>query len=129
MKNVGEHLLIDFGVSDIKLLTDGANFLPEMIEACDIAGATVLSDHYHQFGSRDMGYTFVIALAESHVSCHTWPEYNLGTMDIFTCGDVPPANIWYEFQAMFDIDAFRVYKVHTQKRGSFEYAEISNPIL
>ncbi len=31
------------------------------------------------------GYTFVILLAESHVSIHTWPELNYATLDVFVC--------------------------------------------
>jgi len=29
----------------------------------------------------------VVVIAESHVSIHTWPEYDYAAVDIFTCGD------------------------------------------
>lgn len=31
------------------------------------------------------GYTFVILLAESHISIHTWPELGYITLDVFVC--------------------------------------------
>jgi S-adenosylmethionine decarboxylase proenzyme len=29
----------------------------------------------------------VVVIAESHVTIHSWPEYNYAAVDIFTCGD------------------------------------------
>lgn len=29
----------------------------------------------------------MVVIAESHISIHTWPEYNYAAVDIFTCGD------------------------------------------
>lgn len=31
------------------------------------------------------GFTIVIALAESHISLHTWPEYSSVQLDVFLC--------------------------------------------
>ncbi len=36
---------------------------------------------YHSFPGG--GFTAVVCLTESHVSIHTWPEYNLATFDVF----------------------------------------------
>jgi S-adenosylmethionine decarboxylase len=33
------------------------------------------------------GVTGVAVLAESHITIHTWPEYNYAAVDVFTCGD------------------------------------------
>lgn len=38
----------------------------------------------HQF--KPFGATSVVLLAESHISIHTWPEYNSAAVDIFCCG-------------------------------------------
>jgi S-adenosylmethionine decarboxylase proenzyme len=34
-------------------------------------------------------------IAESHLSIHTWPEYNFASIDIYTCGST--VNPWKAF--------------------------------
>ncbi|HET6224981.1 MAG TPA: S-adenosylmethionine decarboxylase, partial [Bacteroidia bacterium] len=42
---------------------------------------TKVGEVYHQF--EGSGYTAVICLTESHISIHTWPEFNRVTFDVF----------------------------------------------
>ncbi|WP_035566051.1 S-adenosylmethionine decarboxylase family protein [Hymenobacter sp. IS2118] len=45
-----------------------------------------VGEAYHRFpASADVpgGFTAVLALTESHLSIHTWPEYGLATFDVF----------------------------------------------
>ncbi len=44
---------------------------------------TALSHAFHQFSP--YGVTYIVLLAESHISIHTWPEFRLAHIDIFTC--------------------------------------------
>ena len=50
--------------------------------------ATVLNKFSHQFSPQ--GVTVVYALAESHVSCHTFPEKGSVALDCYTCGHMDP---------------------------------------
>lgn len=43
-----------------------------------------LGSFYHFFSGTD-SFTCVIALAESHVSIHTWPEDGYVSVDVFVC--------------------------------------------
>ena len=54
---------------------------------CKLLNLTIVSDHLHYFGP---GISYVIVLAESHLSIHTWPEINYLYLDIVTC--VPRLN-------------------------------------
>ena len=36
------------------------------------------------------GLTIVLSLSESHLSYHSWPEFNTAFIDIFTCGKTSP---------------------------------------
>ncbi|MGD8428390.1 MAG: adenosylmethionine decarboxylase, partial [Balneolaceae bacterium] len=62
----------------------------EFIESSFLAAtraskATIISHNFHKFSPH--GVSGVVVIAESHVSIHSWPEYNYAAVDIFTCGD------------------------------------------
>jgi S-adenosylmethionine decarboxylase len=45
-----------------------------------------VGEAYHAFAGDETGaggFTAVLALTESHLSIHTWPEYGLATFDVF----------------------------------------------
>jgi S-adenosylmethionine decarboxylase len=45
-------------------------------------GLTSVGEVYHVF-AENAGFTAVLALTESHLSIHTWPEHGLATFDVF----------------------------------------------
>jgi len=81
---VGTHVLID--VRGAKRLDEPAHLEAVLRRASDTAGATILQSHFHHFGE-NMGVTGVLMLAESHISIHTWPEFDFAALDIFMCGN------------------------------------------
>lgn len=87
VRPLGKHIIIDiFGASN---LTGEKNIEDMMIECATSAQATVLKTYIHPFETNG-GVSGMIILAESHISIHTWPEYNFAAMDIFMCGDAQP---------------------------------------
>ncbi len=56
-----------------------------MLSAAEETGATVIGEIFHHF--KPQGVTGVVAIAESHLCVHTWPEYGYAAVDIFTCGE------------------------------------------
>ena len=57
-------------------------------KAVEAMGATVLHKFSHQFSPQ--GVTIVYALAESHISCHSFPEKGSVALDCYTCGSMDP---------------------------------------
>ena len=83
----GTHLIIDlWGASR---LDDLDHIRETLIEAVQVAGATLLHIHLHHF-TPNGGVSGVAVLAESHISIHTWPERHYAALDIFMCGDAQP---------------------------------------
>ena len=84
MNALGIHLLIEMQDCDRILLDDLDIVQSAMVDAARETGVTILGRTFHKFSPQ--GVTGVIAIAESHLSVHTWPEYGYAAADIFTCG-------------------------------------------
>jgi S-adenosylmethionine decarboxylase proenzyme len=77
--------LLDLRDCDRSKLDDLPFLRETMLTAAEAVGATVIDDIFHQFSPQ--GVTGVVAIAESHLCIHTWPEHGYAAVDIFTCGD------------------------------------------
>jgi S-adenosylmethionine decarboxylase proenzyme len=77
---MGNHLLLE--VYDVKydLLNNGISLQEVMVSGIKRAKMTILNTFSHCFFPQ--GCTIVIALSESHVSCHTWPEKGCVAIDV-----------------------------------------------
>jgi len=82
-KYAGIHLIAEFwGAKEIESTAETKKIL---IGAANNSGSYPLKVSTFKFNPR--GITGVVLLAESHISIHSWPEYNYLAIDIFTCGD------------------------------------------
>jgi len=106
---MGKHLLLE--VYDVKynLLNDGIAIQEAMERGIERAGMTILNIFQHCFVPQ--GVTIVIALAESHVSCHTWPEEGAIAIDVYTCGEGNPKLIALELLKYFNSNNFRLKEI------------------
>ena len=84
MNALGTHLLLELQDCDPALLNDLDYVRDAMISAVQAVGAQIVGESFHRF--QPLGVTGVLAIAESHLSIHTWPEYRYAAADIFTCG-------------------------------------------
>jgi S-adenosylmethionine decarboxylase len=91
---MGKHLLLE--VYDVNFnLLNNKNALEEvMIRGIKRAEMTILNVFSYCF--MPQGCTIVMTLAESHVSCHTWPENGCLAIDVYTCGKKNPRLIAIE---------------------------------
>ena len=85
MDALGTHLLIELKACNADLLDDLDYVRGVIVEAANEAGATVVGDMFHKF--QPIGVTGIVAIAESHIGIHTWPEFSYAAADIFTCGE------------------------------------------
>ena len=84
MDALGLHLLLELEGCNREFLDDVEYIENAMVGAAGEAGATIVGRSFHKF--RPRGVTGIVAIAESHLSIHTWPEYGYAAVDIFTCG-------------------------------------------
>ena len=85
MKALGTHLLLELKECNSELLDDLEYIRNSLMEAANKTGATIIGQSFHQFSPQ--GVTGVIAIAESHLCIHTWPEFGYAAADIFTCDE------------------------------------------
>lgn len=81
----GLHILATFAADAPQLCAADAcrTFFDAQIQAFQLAK---VGEAYHRFPASEThagGFTAVVALTESHLSIHTWPEYGLATFDVF----------------------------------------------
>ena len=82
---LGTHLLLELNECDSGLLDELDFIEAAMVDAAREAGANILGRSFHKFTPR--GVTGIVAIAESHLAIHTWPEHGYAAVDIFTCGE------------------------------------------
>ena len=84
MTVLGCHVLLELKDCNPVLLNDLTYIRQAMLTAAHDVGATVVGESFHRFSPQ--GVTGILAIAESHISIHTWPEHGYAAADIFTCG-------------------------------------------
>ncbi len=85
---LGKHIVVEFYGCNFEKLNNLEEIRKTMLEATKAIKAHILGDIFHRFNPQ--GVTGIIAISESHLSIHTWPEYGYAAVDIFTCGNVEP---------------------------------------
>ena len=84
MNVLGLHLLLELKECNPHLLDNLDHVRDALVRAAEGVGAHIVGESFHQFTPQ--GVTGILSIAESHISIHTWPEYNYAAADIFTCG-------------------------------------------
>jgi S-adenosylmethionine decarboxylase len=85
-KSAGIHILLDFwgakNINSVKFIRKA------LLDAVKASKFTLLKVDLHKFSPQ--GVSGVAIIAESHISIHTWPEYEFAALDIFVCGGKNP---------------------------------------
>lgn len=87
MKALGQHLLIELYGCDAEILDDLEHVQRAMLHAAELVSASIIGVVSRKFDPQ--GVTVVVAISESHLSIHTWPEYGYAAVDVFTCSHEP----------------------------------------
>ena len=103
---MGKHLLLEVYDVNFEAINDVESLQNVMLRGIERAEMTVLNVFAHCFIPQ--GCTVVISLAESHVSCHTWPENGCLAIDVYTCGDKNPKMIALELLKYLNSDNYKL---------------------
>ena len=108
---LGKHAIIDLSGCNLDVLKNSGLMQNILVKAAELADVTIVGSIDHLFSPH--GYTAVLVLEESHMSIHTWPEFEYVSIDLYSC------NLQTDFQAIADFlaDQFQA------KRTSFTLLE------
>jgi S-adenosylmethionine decarboxylase len=92
---VGTEWLIEAGECSENLLRDEATLRTVFARIIEDLGLKTLNEPlWHKFGGEG-GVTGLVMLTESHLACHTYPEYKTATFNLYCCRSRPEWN-WDE---------------------------------
>lgn len=95
---LGRHIVAELYDCNLEKINDVSFVETSMLEAAEIAGATVINSTFHHFSP--FGVSGVIVIQESHFSIHCWPEFGFASVDIYTCGDT--VDPWKAYEHLKD---------------------------
>lgn len=79
----GKHILAEFYNVD-QMIADENRLRSYLTECCNEAKVNLIGFDFKLFDNG--GYTLCALLKESHITIHTYPEYDSIFLDVFTCG-------------------------------------------
>lgn len=79
-------------------------------------GLKVIDETWHKFDGEG-GVTGMAMLTESHLTCHTYPEHNAATFNLYCCRTRPEWNWALELRTQLEARAVSVKRI---ERGSID---------
>ena len=108
MKILGRHIIAELYGVNKELISREKQVKEIMDKVIEEAGIETVGTLYNQFNPH--GVTCVVLISESHISIHTWPEYEMVNLDIFTCGDTQKSDLAFQsFLKHFKPKSYRHY--------------------
>ena len=126
MLTVGTEWLIEASGCDAEALRDVSRLREVFARAIRELGLSVLGEaHWHKFPGEG-GVTGLALLTESHLACHTYPEFGVATFNLYCCRERPAWGWDDRLREMLGASAVGVQSIRrtvpTPAPGSFESA-------
>ena len=115
-KIIGKHAV--YSLYGCKGLNNHSHIKKTILEAVVNCGATFIKDQEHSYSEpmehcfTPVGYSLSFILAESHVSCHSWPQYNFIYVDVFGCGNIDISKFTDTLLSGFDPDMTTIQELN-----------------
>lgn len=110
---LAKHVLVEYYDCNSDKIRDPDFIEKTMIEAANTTGFVVSDCVIHSFAP--WGVSGAVVMGESHLTIHTWGEFNFASVDLYTCGE--NADPWQEFNYLAKALESKNYSVMEIKRG------------
>jgi len=114
---VGTEWLIEASGCDVVRLRDEATLRNVMSAVITDLGLRSVGGVWHKFEGEG-GVTGLIALTESHLACHTYPEHGIATFNLYCCRTRPEWDWATHLTAMLGAGRVHIKKMERGTSGS-----------
>jgi len=110
---LAKHLLVEYYECNTDKIRD-ADFIEKMmLDASQVTGMKISDCIIHSFAP--WGVSGAVVMGESHLTIHTWGEFNFASVDLYTSGE--NADPWQEFNYLAKALESKNFSVMEFKRG------------
>ena len=117
---VGTEWLVEAAGCDKAALRDEAILRRILDLVIEQLGLNAVGAVWNKFGGEG-GVTGLIALTESHLACHTYPEYGTATFNLYCCNARPPWD--WEKQLKLRLQATTVTVTRIERGSGVQHSE------
>ncbi|MBV6496695.1 MAG: adenosylmethionine decarboxylase [Acidobacteria bacterium] len=118
---VGTEWLIEASGCDPEILRDEAVVREVFLSVINDLGLKSIGSVWHKFPGEG-GVTGLVALTESHLACHTYPEHGVATFNLYCCRTRPEWNWELNLKKAFYAAEVRVTRIERGDRDRTDAA-------
>ena len=113
---VGTEWLVEAAGCDEAALRDEGKVRSVLDRLMADLGLRSVGSVWHKFAGEG-GVTGLIALTESHIACHTYPEHGIATFNLYCCRTRPEWDWETELSSAFDATNVVITKIERGESG------------
>lgn len=114
---VGTEWLVEAAGCDKAALRDEGKVRSVLDRLIADLGLKSVGSVWHKFEGEG-GVTGLVALTESHIACHTYPEYQIATFNLYCCRTRPEWDWKTNLKASLDASSVTITKIERGESGS-----------
>ncbi len=114
---VGTEWLVEATNCNPARLRDESRLQDLFARIIDDLGLKVVDSVWHKFPG-ESGVTGMVALTESHLACHTYPEHGVATFNLYCCRTRPEWNWKANLEAALEARSVTVTKIERGELNS-----------
>jgi len=118
---VGTEWLVEASGCDPEILRDEAVVREVFLSVINDLGLKSIGSVWHKFPGEG-GVTGLVALTESHLACHTYPEHGVATFNLYCCRTRPEWNWEVNLKKALDAGDVRVTRIERGGRDRTDAA-------
>lgn len=123
---VGTEWLIEAAGCQEGALRDEARLRSIFASIIDELGLKAIGDVWHKFEGPG-GVTGLVALTESHLACHTYPEHRTATFNLYCCRTRPEWDWDANLKRVLGAESVQITRIERGRAHSVSASEIRDP--